>query len=35
MPDIRLAGGFEPVEEGVFARGPRRLPVRFTPVPAT
>ncbi|MFF7401606.1 cytochrome P450 [Streptomyces murinus] len=35
MPDMRLADGFEPVEEGVFTRGPRRLPVRFTPVPAT
>ncbi|MEU3418351.1 cytochrome P450 [Streptomyces murinus] len=35
MPDMRLADGFEPVEEGVFTRGPRHLPVRFTPVPAT
>ncbi|WP_330257859.1 cytochrome P450 [Streptomyces murinus] len=35
MPNMRLADGFEPVEEGVFTRGPRRLPVRFTPVPTT
>ncbi|MFZ4239912.1 cytochrome P450 [Streptomyces murinus] len=35
MPDMCLADGFEPVEEGVFTRGPRHLPVRFTPVPAT
>ncbi|MET9588404.1 cytochrome P450 [Streptomyces sp. NPDC006539] len=34
MPDIRLADGFDPVEEGVFTRGPQRLPVRFTPVTA-
>ncbi|MFI1566806.1 cytochrome P450 [Streptomyces sp. NPDC020490] len=32
MPDIRLADGFDPVEEGVFTRGPKALPVRFTPV---
>ncbi|MFD4970454.1 cytochrome P450 [Streptomyces sp. NPDC058424] len=34
MPDMRLADGFDPVEEGVFTRGPQRLPVRFTPVTA-
>lgn len=32
MPDIRLADGFNPVEQGVFTRGPQSLPVRFTPV---
>ncbi|MEW2066127.1 cytochrome P450 [Streptomyces sp. NPDC007346] len=32
MPDLRLADGFDPVERGVFTRGPQRLPVRFTPV---
>ncbi|MHC3450704.1 cytochrome P450 [Streptomyces prasinus] len=32
MPDVRLADGFEPVEKGVFTRGPQSLPVRFTPV---
>ncbi|MFF4053440.1 cytochrome P450 [Streptomyces chartreusis] len=32
MPDIRLADGFDPVEQGVFTRGPQSLPVRFTPV---
>ncbi len=32
MPDLRLPDGFVPVEEGVFTRGPRSLPVRFTPV---
>jgi pulcherriminic acid synthase len=32
MPDVRLADGFEPVERGVFTRGPQSLPVRFTPV---
>ncbi|RMI43271.1 cytochrome P450 [Streptomyces triticirhizae] len=31
LPDLRLADGFEPVERGVFTRGPRSLPVRFTP----
>ncbi|CAL9338527.1 Pulcherriminic acid synthase [Streptomyces sp. enrichment culture] len=31
MPDIRLADGFEPAEQGVFTRGPQALPVRFTP----
>ncbi|MDG9719625.1 cytochrome P450 [Streptomyces sp. DH24] len=34
MPDVRLADGFEPVEQGVFTRGPQSLPVRFTPVAA-
>ncbi|MET8496966.1 cytochrome P450 [Streptomyces microflavus] len=32
MPDLRLAEGFEPVERGVFTRGPQSLPIRFTPV---
>ncbi|ARI54121.1 MULTISPECIES: cytochrome P450 [Streptomyces] len=32
MPDIRLADGFDPVEHGVFTRGPQSLPVRFTPI---
>lgn len=32
MPDLRLAEGFDPVEKGVFTRGPQSLPVRFTPV---
>ncbi|MGW3954355.1 cytochrome P450 [Streptomyces sp. NPDC004752] len=31
MPDARLADGFDPVEQGVFTRGPQSLPVRFTP----
>ncbi|GAA3725600.1 cytochrome P450 [Streptomyces tremellae] len=31
MPDVRLADGFDPVEEGVFTRGPKSLPVVFTP----
>jgi pulcherriminic acid synthase len=31
MPDLRLADGFDPVEQGVFTRGPQSLPVRFTP----
>ncbi|MEU5116924.1 cytochrome P450 [Streptomyces longwoodensis] len=34
MPDLRLADGFDPVEQGVFTRGPQSLPVRFTPVTA-
>lgn len=34
MPDLRLADGFTPTEHGVFTRGPRSLPVRFTPVAA-
>lgn len=34
MPDLRLADGFDPVEQGVFTRGPKALPVRFTPVSA-
>ncbi|MFJ4923109.1 cytochrome P450 [Streptomyces sp. NPDC088725] len=32
MPDLRPAEGYDPVEQGVFTRGPRSLPVRFTPV---
>lgn len=32
MPDLSLADGFDPVEQGVFTRGPQSLPVRFTPV---
>ncbi|MFF1569659.1 cytochrome P450 [Streptomyces sp. NPDC058293] len=32
MPDVRLADGFDPVEQGVFTRGPQSLPVQFTPV---
>ncbi|MFJ3414946.1 cytochrome P450 [Streptomyces sp. NPDC086082] len=31
MPGLRLADGFEPVERGVFTRGPQSLPVRFSP----
>jgi pulcherriminic acid synthase len=31
MPDVRLADGFDPEEQGVFTRGPQSLPVRFTP----
>ncbi|MFJ3824607.1 cytochrome P450 [Streptomyces nodosus] len=31
MPDVRVADGFEPVERGVFTRGPQSLPVLFTP----
>ncbi|EST37363.1 cytochrome P450 [Streptomycetaceae bacterium MP113-05] len=34
MPDLRLADGFAPVEQGVFTRGPKSLPVTFTPVAA-
>lgn len=34
MPDVRLDDGFDPVEQGVFTRGPASLPVRFTPVTA-
>ncbi|MEU6058933.1 cytochrome P450 [Streptomyces sp. NPDC047097] len=34
MPDLRLADGFTPAEQGVFTRGPASLPVRFTPVRA-
>ncbi|MFE9171538.1 cytochrome P450 [Streptomyces kebangsaanensis] len=34
MPGLRLADGFDPVEQGVFTRGPQSLPVRFTPVTA-
>ncbi|WP_261557121.1 cytochrome P450 [Frankia tisae] len=32
MPDIRFAGGKEPVDAGMFTRGPERLDVEFTPV---
>ncbi|MFI0241011.1 cytochrome P450 [Streptomyces sp. NPDC016845] len=32
MPDVRLADGFDPVEQGVFTRGPQSLPVQFTPL---
>ncbi|MFF3751969.1 cytochrome P450 [Streptomyces sp. NPDC002018] len=32
MPDVRFADGFDPVERGVFTRGPQTLPVEFTPV---
>ncbi|MFI7387799.1 cytochrome P450 [Streptomyces sp. NPDC049813] len=32
MPDVRFADGFDPVEQGVFTRGPQSLPVRFTPL---
>ncbi|MFE7982833.1 cytochrome P450 [Streptomyces cellulosae] len=32
MPDVRLADGFQPAEQGVFTRGVQSLPVRFTPV---
>ncbi|ASU85816.1 cytochrome P450 [Nocardiopsis gilva YIM 90087] len=31
MPDLRLADGADPVERGVFTRGPAELPVVFTP----
>ncbi|MGW6141373.1 cytochrome P450 [Streptomyces sp. NPDC055140] len=34
MPGVRLADGFDPVEQGVFTRGPQSLPVQFTPVTA-
>jgi pulcherriminic acid synthase len=34
MPDVRLAEGFDPVEQGVFTRGPQSLPVVFTPATA-
>ncbi|WP_392674089.1 cytochrome P450 [Streptomyces sp. LN785] len=34
MPDLRLADGFTPTEQGVFTRGPQSLPVRFTPATA-
>jgi cytochrome P450 len=33
LPDVRLAGEFQPAEHGVFTRGPASLPVVFTPVP--
>jgi pulcherriminic acid synthase len=32
MPDLRLADGHDLVEQGVFTRGPKTLPVHFTPV---
>ncbi|MET9494037.1 cytochrome P450 [Streptomyces sp. NPDC006552] len=32
MPDVRFVDGFDPVEAGVFTRGPQSLPVRFTPL---
>ncbi|TDE36507.1 cytochrome P450 [Actinomadura sp. 6K520] len=32
MPDVRLAEGADPVERGVFTRGPALLPLEFTPV---
>jgi cytochrome P450 len=35
MPDLALADGAVPVEQGVFTRGPASLPVRFTPVAAS
>ncbi|WP_243789272.1 cytochrome P450 [Saccharopolyspora gloriosae] len=31
MPDAKLAPGFDPVEQGVFTRGPESVPVHFTP----
>jgi cytochrome P450 len=31
MPGMRMANGFQPAEQGTFTRGPRALPVRFTP----
>ncbi|GHE82105.1 cytochrome P450 [Streptomyces longispororuber] len=31
LPDLRLADGFVPREQGVFTRGPQALPVVFTP----
>jgi cytochrome P450 len=31
LPDMRLADGFVPSEQGVFTRGPASLPVVFTP----
>ncbi|MFF0447273.1 cytochrome P450 [Streptomyces sp. NPDC004609] len=31
LPDMRLADGFTPAEQGVFTRGPATLPIRFTP----
>ncbi|GAA3980427.1 cytochrome P450 [Actinomadura viridis] len=32
MPDVRVADGFVPAEQGGFTRGPERLPLEFTPV---
>jgi cytochrome P450 len=31
MPDVRLSDGVQPVERGVFTRGPAAVPVEFTP----
>ncbi|WP_017593551.1 cytochrome P450 [Nocardiopsis potens] len=31
MPEVRIADGAAPAEQGVFTRGPESLPVRFTP----
>ena len=31
MPDVRLAEGADPVEHGVYTRGPASLPLEFTP----
>ncbi|GAA1081427.1 cytochrome P450 [Nocardiopsis composta] len=31
MPEVRIADGATPAEQGVFTRGPESLPVRFTP----
>jgi pulcherriminic acid synthase len=33
MPDLRLADGAELVEQGLFTRGLRELPLEFSPVP--
>ena len=33
LPDLRFDEDAEPVEQGVFTRGPASLPVRFTPAP--
>ncbi|WP_433548908.1 cytochrome P450 [Streptomyces sp. CA-294286] len=32
MPDVRLADGASPIEQGLFTRGPVSVPVTFTPV---
>ncbi|MCX5008213.1 cytochrome P450 [Streptomyces sp. NBC_00638] len=34
LPGLRLADGFDPVEQGLFTRGPQSLPVLFTPATA-
>lgn len=31
LPELRTEDGFDVVEQGVFTRGPKSLPVRFTP----